>query len=110
MHRQGFAVLCGKPDFPPSTAHNLVLVKRSTKDGSENREVSVKSSPFHAENFSRKFSSQSGCRLSPKILIRNENSEAPSTGLFFGHFLKLQVKKTKIQEKTNKIQEFCPKY
>ena len=32
-------------------------------------------SPFHAENFSRKFLSQSGCRLSSKILIRNGNSE-----------------------------------
>ena len=64
--------------------------------------------PFHAENFSRKFSSQSGCRLSPKILIRNENSEAPSTGLFFGHFLKLQVKKTKTQEQNKQNSRILP--
>ena len=65
-------------------------------------------SSFHAENFSRKFSSQSGCRLSPKILIRNENSEAPSTGLFFGHFLKLQVKKTKTQEQNKQNSRILP--
>ena len=67
-------------------------------------------SPFHAENFSRKFSSYLGSRLSPKILIRNENSEVPCVGLLFGHLLKTQGKKTlKLKSKTNKTSEFCPK-
>ena len=98
------AILAGKDDrqyfgnslFHPKSKHQMKVFNIAL------------CSPFHAENFSRKFSSYLGSRLSPKILIRNKNSEAPSTGLFFGHFLKLQVKKTKTQEQNKQNSRILP--
>ena len=83
------AILAGKDDrqyfgnslFHPKSKHQMKVFNIAL------------CSPFHAENFSRKFSSYLGSRLSPKILVRDKNSEVPIVGLLFGHLLKTQGEK-----------------